>query len=98
MIKKSFNPLLLGVVLLVLGVIIIFLAIQESDKNMPSTQVLCPENRSLNEACIKIYDPVCGHVQIECVTTPCNPIKETFGNSCEACSKERVLYYTEGVC
>lgn len=49
-------------------------------------------------ACISLYDPVCAAVQVECVTTPCNPVPQTFGNSCEACQNERVISYTEGAC
>lgn len=26
--------------------------------------------------------PVCGEVQVQCFTTPCYPIRETFGNTC----------------
>ena len=43
-----------------------------------------PEQRNV-DACIEIYKPVCGQLQIECITTPCDPIKETFENSCKAC-------------
>jgi len=28
--------------------------------------------------------PVCGKIQIQCFTTPCDPIEETFKNRCEA--------------
>ncbi|MEM3112871.1 MAG: hypothetical protein QXI33_00410 [Candidatus Pacearchaeota archaeon] len=48
--------------------------------------------------CIQIYKPVCGYRQIECIRVPCNPVPETFSNSCVACSDERVLYYIEGEC
>ncbi len=34
--------------------------------------------------CTMDYTPVCGTVQVQCVTTPCNPIKQTFSNSCMA--------------
>jgi len=50
------------------------------------------------DACIEIYQPVCGQVQVECIKAPCDPIKETFGNSCKACMNPRVLSYTEGEC
>ena len=32
--------------------------------------------------CTKEYMPVCGEIQIQCITTPCDPIQETYGNSC----------------
>jgi hypothetical protein len=35
-------------------------------------------------ACTMEYAPVCGSVQVQCVTSPCNPIRQTFGNSCMA--------------
>ncbi len=56
-----------------------------------------PESR-LAEACIEMYAPVCAQVQVECVTAPCNPVPQTFGNSCFACAEERVLSYTNGAC
>ncbi len=56
-----------------------------------------PESREA-DACIEISQPVCGFVQVQCVTTPCFPVEETFTNSCFACQDENVLYYVEGVC
>jgi len=56
-----------------------------------------PEQRNV-DACIEIYQPVCGQMQVECITAPCDPIKETFENSCKACTNERVISYTEGEC
>jgi hypothetical protein len=50
------------------------------------------------EMCYEIYAPVCGLVQVECVTTPCNPVLQTFSNDCFACANDRVLSYTEGAC
>lgn len=34
--------------------------------------------------CTKEYMPVCAEVKVECVTAPCDPIKTTFANRCEA--------------
>ncbi len=56
-----------------------------------------PENRGA-EACTFDYNPVCGYVQVECITTPCNPVKETFSNVCVACMNDRVLYFINGEC
>lgn len=39
---------------------------------------------STPEVCTKEYRPVCGEIQVQCITTPCDPIKTTFGNRCEA--------------
>ncbi len=69
-------------------------------KNASSTPktVTCTSEQKRAEACIEIYQPVCASVQIQCVTTPCEPIPKTFGNSCEACSENSVTEYTEGAC
>jgi len=56
-----------------------------------------PEQREA-EACIEIYQPVCGKVNVQCVTTPCEPVFETFSNSCFACMNSLVESYTEGEC
>jgi hypothetical protein len=56
-----------------------------------------PEQRNA-DACITLYDPVCVEVQVQCITTPCNPVKETYSNSCNACSNENVLYWESGEC
>lgn len=33
-------------------------------------------------ACTKEYRPVCGAKPITCITTPCNPIQQTYSNKC----------------
>lgn len=64
----------------------------------PVAGVECkPEQRNV-DACTAVYQPVCGQVQVECITAPCNPVPETFSNACQACSNSRVLSYTEGEC
>ncbi len=50
------------------------------------------------EACTMQYEPVCGLVEVQCITTPCNPVPQTFGNGCGACSNQNVVSYTEGEC
>ena len=60
------------------------------------TQCL-PEQRDV-DACIEIYQPVCGTVIVQCVTTPCDPVQETFSNSCKACTNSLVSSYTNGEC
>ena len=50
------------------------------------------------DACIEIYQPVCGKVNVECITTPCDPVEKTFSNSCFACTNSFVESYTEGEC
>jgi hypothetical protein len=56
-----------------------------------------PEQRDV-DACIEIYQPVCGTVNVQCVTTPCDPAQETFANSCKACTNSLVSSYTKGEC
>lgn len=56
-----------------------------------------PEQRDA-DVCIEIYQPVCGLVNVQCITTPCPPIEQTFSNSCEACRNSLVDVYTDGAC
>ncbi|MDP2668335.1 MAG: hypothetical protein Q8P07_00660 [bacterium] len=56
-----------------------------------------PEQRNA-EACTADVDPVCATVQIQCIKAPCNPIQETFSNSCNACKNSLVSSYTAGEC
>lgn len=44
--------------------------------------------------CTMQYAPVCAEVQVQCITAPCLPVQETFGNSCMAW-KNPVLYAGE---
>src|SRR3989344_2848388 len=32
--------------------------------------------------CTKEYKPVCGSKQVVCITAPCNPVQQTYGNRC----------------
>ncbi len=56
-----------------------------------------PEQRHV-DACIEIYQPVCATENVQCVTTPCDPVQETFANSCKACKNSLVSSYTKGEC
>ena len=56
-----------------------------------------PEQRDV-DACIEIYQPVCGTANVQCVTTPCDPVQETFANSCKACMNSLVSTYTKDEC
>ena len=56
-----------------------------------------PEQRNV-DACIEIYQPVCASVNVQCVTTPCDPVQEIFANSCKACKNSLVSSYTKGEC
>ena len=60
--------------------------------------ILCPETRREADYCINLNQPVCAFVNVECITTPCEPVPETFPNSCFACSNSRVDFYLKGEC
>ncbi len=65
----------------------------ETDKSISCL----PEQRNV-DACDNVYQPVCATVNIQCITTPCDPIKQTFENSCKACNNPLVSDYVEGEC
>lgn len=67
-----------------------------SDMELQGT--LCPDSARNADVCIEIYKPVCATVQIQCIRAPCDPIKQTFSNSCVACRNSLAKSYTEGVC
>lgn len=75
-----------------------FAACPDEDDPIATSEITCPQGSKEVDACIEIYAPVCASVQVECVTTPCDPIPQTFPNSCFACSEDRVDSYTEGEC
>lgn len=50
------------------------------------------------DVCTKEYQPVCAKVNVQCIRAPCNPVNETFGNSCEACKNPNVESYVTGEC
>ena len=58
----------------------------------------CTPSQRGEVACTMDYTPVCATVNIQCVTTPCEPIQETYGNACSACSNSLVESYVPGEC
>lgn len=70
----------------------------DGDPDSEGAEIVCTEESKKADACIEIYAPVCGLVEVQCITTPCPPVKETFGNSCSACARGNVISYTEGEC
>ena len=56
-----------------------------------------PEQRDV-DACASIYNPVCAKVNVVCVRAPCDPVWETFPNTCEACKNDLVESYVRGEC
>jgi hypothetical protein len=47
--------------------------------------------------CTKEYKPVCGESEVQCIKAPCPPLKQTYGNRCEA-ENARAKNITEGEC
>ena len=50
-----------------------------------------------NVGCTKEYVPVCGSKPIVCITTPCNPIQQTYGNRCMMQADGATFLY-DGAC
>lgn len=63
-----------------------------SDVNASTIQ--CLDQESDLRICTLEYAPVCAEFQVQCVTTPCNPIQVTYGNACMA-GDNRILYHWE---
>ena len=49
------------------------------------------------EICTMEYAPVCGKINVQCITTPCDPVEETFPNRCSA-EAENAFDIREGEC
>jgi len=60
--------------------------------------VKCQAEERNVDACIEIYKPVCANVEVQCIKAPCDPVPETFSNSCFACQNPLVEGYREGEC
>jgi hypothetical protein len=41
-------------------------------------------DRAHMDACTEEYMPVCGETEVQCIMAPCPPLKQTYGNRCEA--------------
>jgi len=62
------------------------------------SSIVCTDAQKQAQACTMEYAPVCGLVQVQCITAPCPPVEETFGNGCSACAQGNVESYTAGEC
>ena len=60
--------------------------------------VVCTDDQRLVDVCTEQVDPVCASYQVQCITTPCNPVPKTFPNSCFACQNKNTISYTKGEC
>ena len=61
-------------------------------------RIYCTEEQRQADACIEIYQPVCGYSnpdKIKCLVYPC---ATTYPNSCFACIAEDVWYWVDGIC
>lgn len=67
----------------------------ESD---PTKGGYCTASQRKVDVCTQDYTPVCATVNIQCIKAPCNPIQETFSNSCNACKNPLVNSYLVGAC
>lgn len=54
-------------------------------RTWPNCEFVCPwdKKEDTKKACTREYAPVCGEVKVQCFTTPCDPVQETFSNKCE---------------
>jgi hypothetical protein len=48
--------------------------------------------------CTADYSPVCGSKEIQCVTTPCDPVLETYSNRCHLDADVSATYLFDGEC
>jgi len=63
-----------------------------------SNFIACTDEQKAAEFCTQQYDPVCGLQEVQCVTTPCDPVPQTYGNTCTACATAGVISYAAGEC
>ena len=64
----------------------------------PSTEEAIEEGAvETPKACTREYQPVCGTVQVQCITTPCDPMEQTFPNRCTA-EASKAVNIEEGAC
>jgi len=68
-----------------------------SPRYMTKTTVCLPEQRGVT-TCPQVLHAVCATVNIQCITTPCDPIRQTFRHECEACKNPLVSDYVFGAC
>lgn len=61
-------------------------------------EVEVPDNNMNDDVvCIEIYDPVCGQIEVQCITAPCDPVWQTFSNDCFA-SAAKAKNIKKGTC
>lgn len=50
------------------------------------------DNDKDSKICTMEYNPVCAELQVQCIKAPCNPVQQTFSNSCMA-GDNPILYH-----
>jgi len=58
-------------------------------------------NRTLEDGtvvCTKEYRPVCAKVAVQCITTPCESVEQTFSNRCLLDANPLARYFKDGEC
>lgn len=70
----------------------------EDNQNSGGQETLCQPKQRNADFCTADYMPVCAKVEIQCIKAPCNPIQQTFSNSCNACKNSLVKSYVVGEC
>jgi len=63
-----------------------------------SNFIACSDEQKAAEFCTQQYAPVCGLQEVQCVTTPCDPVPQTYSNICTACATAGVISYAAGEC
>ncbi len=51
-----------------------------------------------NTVCTAEYAPVCASIQIQCIRAPCNPIEQTFSNTCTMDANKLAVFLHDGEC
>lgn len=70
---------------------------QSVSSQILSSQVSSSSSSDKPTVCDTRYAPVCAAVEVQCVTEPCYPVHQTFGNLCEA-GLEDADFLFEGQC
>ena len=73
-------------------------ACSPTTKEHQTTSAQTTNNTTTMRPCTKEYVPVCAEVAIECITTPCEPIQQTFPNACVLSNNKKATLLYKGAC
>lgn len=68
--------------IILLSASMLLLANCTNEKNLSATSATTSTQERPAFMCTKIYRPVCGEEQLQCITTPCQTVKKTYSNKC----------------